>query len=315
MSTVDAAEAMMAEAEAAEAGYLLLLVCLMLSCCANCGIAELDEIKLEERTDCNVVKYCSDKCREEHRELQLYLILVSHCALLHDRKLFTQPDETYLGECPICFLPLPLGPKTSTLHTCCSKVICNGCRYARERSNGGGSCPFCREPAPKDDVELIKRMMKRVKANDPAAMRLLGQKCYKEGNYDGAVNYWTKAADLGDAVVHYKLGVMYWQGEGVEKNEEKVVYHFEIAAIGGHPGARYNLGYIEGGNGNIERAVKHFIIAANLGDEDSMKGLWKHYSAGNITKEDLEATLRTHQAAIDAMKSEQREEAERYLKK
>jgi hypothetical protein len=55
--------------------------------------------------------------------------------------------------------------------------------------------------------------------------------------------------------------------------------------------------------------------AANLGDEESMKALWKHYSCGNITKEDLEATLRTHQAAIDAMKSEQRKEAERYLKK
>jgi DNA-binding GntR family transcriptional regulator len=41
-----------------------------------------------------------------------------------------------------------------------------------------------------------------------------------------------------------------------------------------------------------------------------MKELWKHYSAGNITKENLDATLRTHQAALDATKSEQREAAE-----
>ena len=60
----------------------------------------------------------------------------------------------------------------------------------------------------------------------------------------------------------------------------------------------------------MDRAVKHFIINANLGYEKSMKWLWKHYSEGNITKEDLEATLRTHQAAIDAMKSPQREAAE-----
>ena len=61
----------------------------------------------------------------------------------------------------------------------------------------------------------------------------------------------------------------------------------------------------------MHRAVKHFIINASLGDEDSMKMLWRHYSAGNITKDDLEATLRTHKAAIDEMKSAQRKAAEK----
>ena len=41
-----------------------------------------------------------------------------------------------------------------------------------------------------------------------------------------------------------------------------------------------------------------------------MKKLWKFYSAGQITKDDLDATLRTNKAAIDATKSLQREEAE-----
>ena len=59
----------------------------------------------------------------------------------------------------------------------------------------------------------------------------------------------------------------------------------------------------------MERAVKHSIIAANLGYEKSMKELWGHYSKGNISKEDLEATLRTHKAAIDEMKSPEREAA------
>ena len=68
-------------------------------------------------------------------------------------------------------------------------------------------------------------------------------------------------------------------------------------------------------NGNMDRAVKHHIIAANLGDEDCMKVLWKHYSAGNITKEKLEVTLRTHQAALDEMKSPEREAAEAWRKR
>jgi TPR repeat protein len=153
--------------------------------------------------------------------------------------------------------------------------------------------------------------MKRIKANDPAAMYHLGTCRYHEGDNDIAIKYWTMAAELGDINAHYQLADSYSKGEGVETDEEKAIYHYEQAAIGGDPEARYNLGWIEGTNGNMERAAKHHIIAANLGHEGSMKLLWKHYSRGDIAKEDLESTLRTHKAAIDEMKSPQREAAEK----
>jgi len=123
----------------------------------------------------------------------------------------------------------------------------------------------------------------------------------------------TNASELGFAEAHNNLGVAYRDGEGVEKDEDKAVYHFEKAAICGNPDARHNLAAIEEKNGNIERSVKHLIIAANLGYENSMKALWTHYSWGNITKEDLEATLRTHHAAIKEMESPEREAAEAWL--
>ena len=74
--------------------------------------------------------------------------------------------------------------------------------------------------------------------------------------------------------------------------------------------ARQNLAAIEQGCGNMKRAVKHLIIGANLGFEKSMKTLWMVFKHGHITKEDLDATLRAHQAAIDATKSTQRDAAE-----
>jgi TPR repeat protein len=154
--------------------------------------------------------------------------------------------------------------------------------------------------------------MNRIKANDPAALCNVGsRRCLIEGDYDGAIKYWTKAAKLGDVTAHYQLGHSYHEGKGVEKDREKAVYHWEKAAIGGHPSAIHNLGCHESRNGSMERAVKHHVIAANLGHEGSMKTLWAHYSKGNITKEDLDATLRTHQAALDEMKSPEREEAEK----
>jgi hypothetical protein len=284
-------------------------------CCANCGIAEVDDIKLEECGGCDLVKYCSDKCREEHRE-QHDEECNRRAKELHDRKLFTQPDETHLGECPICFLPLPLDPQKCLFWSCCSSSTCKGCAYSDFKSIKCDErrCPFCREPAVRDEEDARKRIMERIKAKDPIALRYMGKgERFDKGDYKGAFHYFAKAAELGNFEAHFMLGWMYYEGEGVEKDEEKMVYHWEKAAIGGHPHARNNLGYYEEENGNKERAVKHFIIAAKLGYDLSMKALWKHYSAGNITKEDSDATLRSHQAAIDAMKSEQRDAGERYF--
>jgi TPR repeat protein len=159
-----------------------------------------------------------------------------------------------------------------------------------------------------DDKITHKRMMKRIKANDPAALSYVGRERYIEGDYDGAFEYLAKAAELGDMDAYARLGYMYGEGEGVEKDEEMELFHLEKAAIAGHPYARNHLGGIEWKNGRVERSVKHFIIAANLGHEGSMKALWKHYSRGNISKEKLDATLRAHQAAVDAMKSPQRKD-------
>ena len=82
----------------------------------------------------------------------------------------------------------------------------------------------------------------------------------------------------------------------------------EEAAIGGHPTARYNLGCEEVTtiNGRYERAMKHFIIAANLGCDESMKRLRIGYAKGLLSKEDFAAALRAHQVAVDAMESPNR---------
>ena len=155
--------------------------------------------------------------------------------------------------------------------------------------------------------------MERVKAKDPAAMREFGEQRHDAGDYDGALKYYTKAAELGDADAHYRLGEMYFKGEGVEKDEEpKGIYYLEQAAIGGHTGARYALAHMEWRDGRTERSVRHFIIAAKLGCELSMKALWGAFKDGNITKEDLDATLRAHKAALDAMKSSERTFAEQF---
>jgi hypothetical protein len=88
----------------------------------------------------------------------------------------------------------------------------------------------------------------------------------------------------------------------------------EEAAIGGYPDARYNLGSYEDRNGRINRAMKHFIIAANLGDTGALETVKSGFAQGIVSKEDYEAALRGHQAAVDATKSTQRDAANEYYK-
>ena len=292
--------------------------------CASCGIVAIDNIKLELCDGgCGLVKYChNDCCQTNHRE-QHEDECKKRLAEMHDKDLFTQPDISYLGECPICFLPLPNGQRKSTFMPCCSKHICNGCHYAnqkREFEQGlEHRCAFCREPTPKSDEEGLKRIMKRIKKhNDPVAMTHMGGKLHRKGDYVKALQYYTKASELGDAGAgvdaHACLGTLYYKGQGVEKDMKKAVYHLEEAAIGGHPQARVLLADCEEGKDRLERAVKHVIIAANLGCDVSLQCIKDLFVAGVVSKEEYAAALRGHQTAVDATKSAEREKAEAYFK-
>ena len=287
------------------------------SFCASCGKAEIDDIKLMPCDDCDLVRYCSGECQRDHKS-EHEKACKKRAAELRDELLFKQPEGNHMGDCPICSLPLSFNRSTSGLWTCCSKIICLGCRHANElrefQARRQRKCPFCRHPVP-TYKEADKLRMKRAKANDPVAIYSEGAGHYSKGHYSRAFECWTKAAELGDVEAHFKLAMLYHDGEGTEKDEGKLIYHLEEAAIGGHPMARYNLGAQEYCNANDERAVKHWIIAAGQGLDESIKALMDAFEGGFVSKEDLAAALRAQKAAIDEMKSAQRVEAEEFYRR
>ena len=105
-------------------------------------------------------------------------------------------------------------------------------------------------------------------------------------------------------------------GEGVEKDVRKEIKHAETAAIGGHPGARMLLSKLEMNNGNINKAVKHLLMAAKQGFKDAIDFLkWLYVNeSGVVSKEVLDEALRGYQKALDMMKSPQRDAAEKLKK-
>ncbi len=261
--------------------------------CASCGVAEVDDIQSEHEESCKI-----------------------RAAELRDELLFKQPEGSYLGDCPICCLPLSIDLSKSTMWSCCSKIICNGCHAANKKASldpSCPSCPFCRTPVSGIDAEQKERMIERIKANDPFAMIYIGNVEKREGNYDTAFELLSKAAELGHARAHYWLSHLYQDGLGVGKDWGKQIYHLEEAAIRGHPKARHFLGIHEvQDNNNNERAVKHFLIAAAEGVDESIKSLMELFKQGQgyVSKEDLATALRAHQAAVDATKSPLRDAAE-----
>ena len=54
------------------------------------------------------------------------------------------------------------------------------------------------------------------------------------------------------------------------------------------------------------------IIAANLGDNVSLKEIREEYAKEHFSKDDYLAALRAYQAALDATKSQQRNAAAEY---
>ena len=106
------------------------------------------------------------------------------------------------------------------------------------------------------------------------------------------------------------FAAMYYSGQlGVEIDREKYMYHYQQAAIGGDAVSRSNLGNFELNAGDIGRAMKHWMISAGMGHDGALDKIRLSFMNGNATKAQFETTLRSYQAFIGDIKSNQRDKA------
>ena len=286
--------------------------------CANCGKGEEESGHLKKCGACKSIKYCSAVCQKAHRS-QHKKECRKREAELHDEALFTQPPQE--EDCPICFLRLPSHQTGKKYNACCGKMICSGCIHALIMTTGKNMCPFCRAFAPTAGEDVVKRVKKRVEVGDARAIRELGcfYSCYYNEGMRGfprdqvkAVELWHQAAELGCTTAYNDLGFAYDNGEGVERDEKKAKHYWELAAMGGDELARNNLGEFESNEGNMERALKHFMIAVGGGSDPSLKDIKYLYSKGCATKDDYAKALKAYQAYLSEIKSDDRDKAAAY---
>ena len=278
------------------------------SACANCG---KEGINPNICNKCKEATYCNAACKKKHRK-QHKKQCERRASELHDAMLFKEPPPQF-GDCPICFLRLPFMGSGRRYYDCCGKTICSGCCHADVYDNLGKiiankKCPFCRTPFAVSDEEDIQRMEKRMEVGDAFAFYLMG--CYyDEGKYGvsqdsaKAVEFWRKAGRDGYA----NIGFAYYLGHGVERDEKMAKHYFELAAMDGEVAARYNFGICEENAGNYDRALKHLMIAVRGGDTDSIKAIQRMYMDGHVAKDHYANALRSHQAYLNEIKSDQRD--------
>ena len=150
--------------------------------------------------------------------------------------------------------------------------------------------------------------MKRVEANDAASICMLADS-YQHGlngveqDHVKAMEFYTRAAELGCSQAHNNLAGVYYQMGGLKKAK----FHFEAAAMAGNEGARCNLGMMELQSGNVERAVKHWTVAALAGCYIAMHELRTRVEKGAVSRESLDSTLSAYNNSCAEMRSEARD--------
>ena len=194
-------------------------------------------------------------------------------------------------------------------YPCCGKTLCIGCAYSCIQSGNIEKCSFCNsDHSNKTEEKMVSLIMKRVEANDAESICMLAHHYHLgragfQRDHTKAMELYVRAANLGYSKAHYNMAGIY-QGVGDLK---KAKFHLEAAAMAGNEVARYRLGCMEVKSRNMDRAVKHWTIAASAGCFRAMDELRKFFKRSFVSRESINSTLTAYNNSCAEMKSESRD--------
>lgn len=140
-----------------------------------------------------------------------------------------------------------------------------------------------------------------VDSNYPAAMVNVGMLLGRLGDQDAEFSLYTRAAQAGNTLASYNLGVAYRDGLGTKPNGEQAIHWFEKAAAAGDDTAAFNIGVIYD-EGIIvpednETALLWYDVAARGGNADAMVNAGLMLESGEGVKADPAAAAEMYRQA------------------
>jgi len=241
-----------------------------------------------------------------------------------DPDLFKPPPPR--EDCPICMLPLPFEYRTLAYRVCCGAVLCAACfeesKRVIEKTNVKKRkkklpllefcCPFCREPMDESHEKAIIRLRKRIELNDVVAHHCLAQSYL--GGSDGfpkdqrkAFELFLRATELGSLHAPVIVAECFGEGRGVNMDAAKEKHYLKVAAKRGDMLGRHCLGMVEWNGGNKSLAMKHWLISAAAGHDESLRQIKEGFMNGFVNRDEYAYALRTHQKVRDDAQSEERD--------
>jgi len=139
-------------------------------------------------------------------------------------------------------------------------------------------------------INTLDELTQKAEGGDAMAQFELGMEYYGQ-DFQKAYNWCRKAADQGFGQAQMRIGWMYQQGQGVEKNALEAVNWYKKAAEQGDSTAQSLLGkaYLKGqgiAKDEIE-AAKWLRNAAEKGESSAQEELGKMYQRGEGIEQDL----------------------------
>ena len=119
-----------------------------------------------------------------------------------------------------------------------------------------------------------------------------------------ALTWFRRSAEEGDATAQYNLALIYAQGKGVAKDYKESVHWLTLAADQNVLPAVLDLAtfYLQppdGESADLDRAVRYYEIAAELGSTDAEATLGNIFASEALGKPDYEQAVRWYRKAAD----------------
>lgn len=153
---------------------------------------------------------------------------------------------------------------------------------------------------PKDLDMAVDYFNKATAKNYALAYLNLGLFYYETKEYILAIKLFTTLAnEQNHAEAHYNLGVMYDNAIGTERNIDKAIHHFTIAADQGCSDAQNMLGTIYCLKQDFKNSLHYIQLAANQYDKIGLYNLGRLYYDGEIVEKNINMALAYNQASAN----------------
>ncbi|KAF0979539.1 hypothetical protein FDP41_001456 [Naegleria fowleri] len=124
-------------------------------------------------------------------------------------------------------------------------------------------------------------------------------------NYEKALEWFLKAAEHGHALAEFNIGGLYFNGMGVEKDDEVSLEWYRRSASGGYPKSQFYVGKMLLNKANglpvttvpshkvqlVTEAIQNLEMAALQGVQDAQLYLAHLYMQGQLVKQDMKQAI------------------------